>query len=79
MVDMTQGSTESGGGGGAWKRWLPLGIIAGGAALGTYLFGDYLSVEALRENREALLAWRDSNYIIACGTVDGQIREGLSG
>ncbi len=50
---------------GAWKRWLPLGVIALGAGLGTWLFGDYLSFEALRENREALLAWRDGNYPLA--------------
>jgi len=64
MVDMTQDATperEQG----AWKRWLPLGIIATGAALGTWMFGDYLSFEALRENREALLAWRDGNYPVA--------------
>ena len=52
-------------GGGAWKRWLPLGIIGLGAVVGTWMFGDYLSVDALRDNREALLAWRDSNYAVA--------------
>ncbi len=67
MVEMTS-NAGSADGGGAWKRWLPLGIIAGGAALGTYFFGDYLSFEALRENREALLAWRDSNYLVAALT-----------
>ena len=68
MVDMTQDAAPQGGGGGAWKRWLPLGVIVTGAALGTYFFGDYLSFDALRENREALLAWRDSNYVVAALT-----------
>lgn len=67
MVDMAQ-DTAPAKQGGAWKRWLPLGIIAAGAGLGTWLFGDYLSFDALRENREALLAWRDSNYLVAALT-----------
>ncbi len=64
MADMTQDAAPEPGQG-AWKRWLPLGVIALGAGLGTWLFGDYLSFEALRENREALLAWRDGNYPLA--------------
>ena len=64
MVDMTQDAAPEKGQG-AWKRWLPLGIIAAGAVLGTWLFGDYLSFEALRENRESLIAWRDANYPVA--------------
>jgi len=68
MADMTREAaegTETDGPKGSWKRWAPLGIIALGAALGTWLFGDYLSLDALRENREALLAWRDGNYPVA--------------
>lgn len=49
----------------SWKKAAPLAIaLAGAVAL--FLFGrDYLSFEALRDNREALLAWRDANYALA--------------
>lgn len=43
-------------------RYLPLILIALGAAAGWYFLSDYLSFEALRDNREALLAFRDANY-----------------
>lgn len=43
-------------------RYAPLFVIALGAGLGWWLFGDYLSFEALAANREALLAFRDANY-----------------
>ena len=43
-----------------WQRWLPLLLLALGAAVGLWLFGDRLSFETLRENREALLARRDA-------------------
>ncbi len=69
MVDMTQdmagrdeGDAPKKGGLG---RWLPLVVIAAGAGIGYWLFGDYLSFETLRENREALIAWRDENYVLA--------------
>lgn len=48
----------------AYLRYLPLigiGIIA---AIGAFTLRDYLSFDALRENREALLAFRDSNYVL---------------
>ena len=64
MADMTRDEMPTAQGG-TWKRWLPLGVIALGAVGGTWFFGDYLSFEALRENREALLAWRDANYPVA--------------
>ena len=45
------------------KRLAPL-IAALAGAVALYVFGsDYLSFDALRENREALLAWRDANYV----------------
>ena len=71
MVDMTQdtaGRDEDnapGGNKGGLGRWLPLAVIAAGAGIGYWLFGDYLSFETLRENREALIAWRDDNYVLA--------------
>lgn len=47
------------------KKFAPL-IAAVGGAVALYIFGgDYLSFDALRENREALLAWRDANYVLA--------------
>lgn len=43
-------------------RYLPLLLIAFGAVAGWYFLSDYLSFETLRDNREALLAFRDANY-----------------
>lgn len=43
-------------------RFVPLALIAAGAAAGWYFLGDSLSFETLRDNREALLAFRDANY-----------------
>jgi len=45
-------------------RYLPLAIIATAAILGFIFLRDYLSFEALRDNREALLAFRDNNYLL---------------
>lgn len=47
-----------------WMRYLPLAIILLVAAIGAFTLRDYLSFEALRENREALIAFRDSNYLL---------------
>lgn len=44
---------------------LPLIAIAVGAGLGWWLLGDHLSFQTLADNREALLALRDNNYIAA--------------
>ncbi|MBF9060302.1 TVP38/TMEM64 family protein [Rhodobacterales bacterium HKCCSP123] len=44
-------------------RYAPLVVIALGAGLGWWLFRDDLSFQALAENREALLAFRDANYL----------------
>ncbi|MGB0438882.1 MAG: TVP38/TMEM64 family protein, partial [Paracoccaceae bacterium] len=45
-------------------RLLPLGGIALAAIAGIVFLGDSLSFEALRDNREALLAFRDANYVL---------------
>lgn len=45
-----------------FARHIPLAVILAVAAFGFFALGDYLSFETLRDNREALLAWRDSNY-----------------
>lgn len=47
-----------------WTRFLPLIALAVGAVLGYIFLGDYLSFDTLKENREALLAWRDDNYLL---------------
>lgn len=42
---------------------LPLLGIAVAAVLGAIFLKDYLSFEVLRDNREALIAFRDANYL----------------
>jgi len=44
-------------------RLVPLLLIAGVAIAGGLAFGDHLSFESLRDNRVALLAFRDANYL----------------
>lgn len=48
----------------ALMRYLPLAVIVAVAAVGAFTLRDYLSFDALRENREALIAFRDSNYLL---------------
>jgi len=43
-------------------RFLPLVAIVIVALIGIFTLGDYLSFESLRDNRVALLAFRDDNY-----------------
>lgn len=45
-------------------RLLPLAVILAVALAGGYLLRDVLSFEALRENRAALLAFRDQHYAL---------------
>ncbi len=45
-------------------RYLPLAVIMIGAGLAYYFFRDYLSFQALADNREALIAFRDANYAL---------------
>ena len=49
------------------RRWAPLALLALGAGAGWWFFGDALSFETLRDNREALGAWRDANFALAAG------------
>ncbi|GAA6208727.1 TVP38/TMEM64 family protein [Cognatishimia sp. WU-CL00825] len=46
---------------------LPLIAILAVAAIGAFTLRDYLSFETLRDNREALLAFRDANYGLTVG------------
>ncbi len=53
---------------GGLGRRLPLLIILAVAVIGAFTLRDYLSFETLRENREALLAFRDANYLLTALT-----------
>ena len=48
-----------------YRKLLPLAAIIFVAAVGAYFLRDILSFDMLAENREALLAWRDANYVLA--------------
>ena len=48
----------------ALTRYLPLAVILAVAVTGAFLLRDYLSFEALRDNREALIAFRDANLVL---------------
>lgn len=53
-----------------WIRHLPLAVILLAAVAGYIGLRDYLSFDTLRENREALLAFRDANLpLLATGFV----------
>jgi len=45
-------------------RMLPLIAIVIVASVGFFTLRDYISFDVLRENREALLAFRDANYLL---------------
>lgn len=45
-------------------RYAPLAVIAVVAAIGAFALRDYLSFDALRDNREALIAFRDGNFVL---------------
>jgi uncharacterized membrane protein YdjX (TVP38/TMEM64 family) len=47
------------------QKLLPLIGIAVVAVVGFFTLRDYLSFEALRDNREVLLAWRDANFVFS--------------
>jgi uncharacterized membrane protein YdjX (TVP38/TMEM64 family) len=45
-------------------RYAPLAAIAVFAIIGAFALRDYLSFDALRDNREALIAFRDNNLVL---------------
>lgn len=47
-----------------WLRYLPMIGILLVAVAGFFTLRDYLSFETLRDNREALIAFRDANYLL---------------
>ena len=55
----------------SWLRWAPLALIVAAAVAAYLQFSHYLSLEALGENRAALLEWRDSNFWLAALTFAG--------
>jgi uncharacterized membrane protein YdjX (TVP38/TMEM64 family) len=65
MPDMQEGNDPPRGKARAALRFLPLAAIAAVALSGAVLLGDRLSFDALADNRESLLAFRDSNYALA--------------
>ena len=60
MTDMPANTREKS----DFARRLPLIAILVVAAVGAFTLRDYLSFEALAENREALIAFRDANYVL---------------
>jgi len=63
---MHRTQNKTGGGGFSPKRLLPLALVGAGFALFFVLGLDrYLSFQALKENRELLLSWRDANFALA--------------
>jgi len=65
MSDMTD--TPKSGFAQSILRNLPLIAILIVAVVGAFTLRDYLSFETLRDNREALLAFRDANYALTIG------------
>ena len=61
MSDMTQSPEAKTG----FSRYLPMIAILVVAVIGAFTLKDYLSFDALRDNREALITFRDNNYLIA--------------
>jgi len=53
------------------RKLVPLVVIAIVAIGGAYFLRDVLSFETLRDNREMLIDWRDSNYAFAALTFVG--------
>ncbi|MEJ6478096.1 MAG: TVP38/TMEM64 family protein [Octadecabacter sp.] len=62
MTDMTNDATETRQN--AFVRRLPIIVILCVALLGGYFVRDYLTFDTLRNNREALIAFRDNNYVL---------------
>lgn len=45
-------------------RYGPLALILVAAVVGYFTLGDYITFDTLANNREALLAYRDDNYVL---------------
>ena len=62
MTDMTESGPDRSEMKRGFLRRLPLIAILTVAGIGAFTLRDYLSFQALAENREALIAFRDANY-----------------
>lgn len=60
MTDMSENHPDKAG----MRRYVPLIAIAAIAIVGAFTLRDYLSFDALRDNREVLIAFRDGNYLL---------------
>ncbi|MEM6940635.1 MAG: TVP38/TMEM64 family protein [Pseudomonadota bacterium] len=60
MSDMSNGTAPKAG----VRPYLPLIIIAAVAIFGAFVLRDYLSFDALRDNRETLIAYRDTYFAL---------------
>lgn len=60
MTDMSQAPNNKS----TIARYGPLALIVIVAAVGAFALRDYLSFDALRDNREALIAFRDENFVL---------------
>ena len=47
-----------------WKRRIPLLVVACVAVVGAVTLGDHISFEALRDNREALIGFRETHAVL---------------
>ncbi|MGR3540821.1 MAG: TVP38/TMEM64 family protein [Hasllibacter sp.] len=56
---------------GGIARRLPLIAVIAAAILGAFFLRDYLTFDALAENRERLIAFRDANYPLAAAAFIG--------
>ena len=61
MTEVLETDPKTGIGGGL--RRLPLIVVGLVALVGAVAFRDVLSFETLRDNREALIAFRDAHYL----------------
>lgn len=58
MTDTTQTPKSD------WKRRIPLLVVACVAVVGAVTLGDHISFEALRDNREALIGFRETHAVL---------------
>ncbi len=61
MADMTETPRQEKGG---LAKRLPLLVILTAAVVGAFTLKDYLSFQALADNREMLIDFRDANYLL---------------
>lgn len=62
MSDMTDQTEPN-----AFLKRLPIIVIGIVAVMGAYFLRDYLTFDALAQNREALIGFRDANYLLTVG------------